>query len=442
MNRRDFLGTVLAAGAVGLLKPDVRAQTAAPAKKVDDLNVAVIGVGDQGLVLLTALLQIPGLRFKAVCDIWPYNRKRGKNTLSKYGHEANDYTDYGEMLEKEKDLDAVVVATPDFMHAEQSVACLRAGKHVYCEKMMSNTVEGARSMVRAMRETGKLLQIGHQRRSNPRYIFALKRLLQSGELLGRITNGGGQWNRAISGSEDRGWPAKYPVPDDVLKKYGYAGMHEFRNWRVYKRYGGGPISDLGAHQIDIFNWFLGARPTAVMASGGVDYFKNHEWYDNVMAIHEYETPAGAVRTCYQVLTTTSSGGGYFEQFMGINGTLKISENPKLTRVYREAHAPSWDKYIELGYLAGKAEAPEPAENDAGVVDARETAELAAFEIPVILDKFVHQPHLENFFDAIRGRVKLNCPADHAFESEAAVFKVNEAVAAGRKLLFTPEDFAV
>jgi len=266
--------------------------------------------------------------------------------------------------------------------------------------------------------------------------------LQSGELLGRITNGGGQWNRAISGSEDRGWPAKYPVPDDVLKKYGYAGMHEFRNWRVYKRYGGGPISDLGAHQIDIFNWFLGARPTAVMASGGVDYFKNHEWYDNVMAIHEYETPAGAVRTCYQVLTTTSSGGGYFEQFMGINGTLKISENPKLTRVYREAHAPSWDKYIELGYLAGKAEAPEPAENDAGVVDARETAELAAFEIPVILDKFVHQPHLENFFDAIRGRVKLNCPADHAFESEAAVFKVNEAVAAGRKLLFTPEDFAV
>ena len=444
MNRRDFLGTVLAAGAVGLLKPEVRAQTTAPAqKKSDDLNVAIIGVGDQGQVLLTALLQIPGLRFKAVCDIWPYNRKRGKNTLLKFGHQAADYVDYGEMLEKEKDLDAVIVATPDFMHAEHSIACLRAGKHVYCEKMMSNTIEGARSMVRAMKETGKLLQIGHQRRSNPRYLFALKRLIQNPDVMGRITNAGGQWNRAISGSEDRGWPVKYPVAEDVLKKYGYANMHEFRNWRVFKRYGGGPISDLGAHQIDIFNWFLGARPKAVMASGGVDYFKNHEWYDNVMAIHEYDTPAGVVRTSYQVLTTTSSGGGYFEQFMGINGTLKISENPKLTQVYREAHAPSWDKYIELGYLAAK-EAPEPADSDAGagVVDARETAALAAFEIPVILDKFVHQPHLENFFDAIRGKVKLNCPADHAFESEMAVFKVNEAVAAERKIYFKPEDFEV
>ena len=78
------------------------------------------------------------------------------------------------MLSDEKDLDAVIIATPDFWHAEQTIACLKAGLHVYCEKEMSNTLEGARKMVQAAKQTGKLLQIGHQRRSNPRYISVLK----------------------------------------------------------------------------------------------------------------------------------------------------------------------------------------------------------------------------------------------------------------------------
>ena len=92
------------------------------------------------------------------------------------GVEVRAYENYEDLLAKEKDLQAVVVATPDFWHAPITNACLKAGLHVYCEKMMSNTIEGARSMVQTMRETGKLLQIGHQRRSNPRYLFALNRL--------------------------------------------------------------------------------------------------------------------------------------------------------------------------------------------------------------------------------------------------------------------------
>ena len=79
------------------------------------------------------------------------------------------------------------MATPDFWHAPITNACLKAGLHVYCEKMMSNTIEGARSMVQTMRETGKLLQIGHQRRSNPRYIFALNRLVHDAKICGRLT---------------------------------------------------------------------------------------------------------------------------------------------------------------------------------------------------------------------------------------------------------------
>jgi predicted dehydrogenase len=98
--------------------------------------------------------------------------------LKAYGVEARAYENYEDLLDKEKDLQAAIVATPDFWHAPITNACLKAGLHVYCEKMMSNTIEGARSMVQTMRETGKLLQIGHQRRSNPRYLFAKQRLLE------------------------------------------------------------------------------------------------------------------------------------------------------------------------------------------------------------------------------------------------------------------------
>ena len=84
---------------------------------------------------------------------------------------------------------------------------------------MSNTVEGARSMVQTMRETGKLLQIGHQRRSNPRYLFALNRLINEAKICGRLTAAQAQWNRAAS--PDLGWPKGKEIPDDVLRKYGY-----------------------------------------------------------------------------------------------------------------------------------------------------------------------------------------------------------------------------
>ena len=268
----------------------------------------------------------------------------------KLGNEVRVYENYEDMLAKEKDLQAVLIATPDFWHAPMTNTCLKAGLHVYCEKMMSNTIEGARSMVQTMRETGKLLQIGHQRRSNPRYVFTLNRLLHDAKFCGRLTAVQGQWNRAVK--EDFGWPKKFEMPASMLAKYGYKDMHQFRNWRWYKGLGGGPLSDLGAHQIDIFNWWLGTTPKSVVASGGLDYFKNHDWYDNAMVIYEYPLAQGVARAFYQVQTTTSAGGGYFESFMGDDGTIKMSEDPSICAIYREARADavSWDDLAQKGYV--------------------------------------------------------------------------------------------
>ena len=332
LTRREFIGTTAAAGAGLLLtscSPDAAPKTAAAkSSPLNKINIALIGCGAQGQVLLDSLTVIDGLNLVAIVDIWEYKRNENVRRLKSQGFDVKGYENYEDLLANEKDLQAVVVASPDFWHAKITNACLKAGLHVYCEKMMSNTIEGARSMVQAMRETGKLLQIGHQRRSNPRYIFALNRLVNVAKIFGRITGAHAQWNRKVT--DDLTAPKKSEMTAQQLAKYGFKDMHQFRNWRWFRDLSGGPISDLGAHQIDIFNWFFEVPPTSVIASGGTDYYKGREWYDNVMAIFEYARPEGNVRAFYQVLTTTSAGGGYFEQFMGDEGSVKISENPALT----------------------------------------------------------------------------------------------------------------
>jgi predicted dehydrogenase len=433
LDRRGFLKSgIIAGGGILMSSPGV---AFGETPKLSAINVAIVGLGSQGRILLDSLLNIPGLNFMAVCDIWDYSRRYGQRKLKSVGFEVNTYADIEEMLEKEKDLDCAIIATPDFWHAPHTNLCLKAGLHVYCEKMMSNTVEGARSMVRTMRETGKLLQIGHQRRSNPRYIHTLNRLIKDSQLPGRMTNANAQWNRSVT--PDLGWPKKFAIEPEILKKYGFADMHQFRNWRWFKDLSGGPISDLGAHQIDIFNWFFQTTPKSVMASGGVDYYTNHEWYDNVMVIYEYETATGPVRAFYQVLTTTSAGGGYYEQFMGDEGSIKISENPSLTKVYREDRAKDWEPFVKRNFIRQTAGAASAA---ADKVDVRETAPLVAYDIPIVLNKPIHQVHLENFFQAVKGEAELNCDGAHAFESEAAIFAVNPAVEARKAYDFKPEDF--
>jgi len=191
-------------------------KTSAQNSLTNDINVALLGTGAQGQVLMNSCLKIPNIKFKAVCDIWTdYNQKRAYRMLRKYGHELNAYVDYREMLAKEKDLDAVIVATPDFWHADHAAASMEAGHHVYCEKEMSNTLEGAKQIVKAQKRTGKIVQIGHQRRSNPNYLHCYHKLIKEAGILGRITTINGQWNRSVQ--PDNGWPKGKEIPSSVQK---------------------------------------------------------------------------------------------------------------------------------------------------------------------------------------------------------------------------------
>ncbi len=446
ISRRSFIRSSAAMGAGMLLSPKAFAAGAA-SKNTDAINIGLIGYGAEGQVLSDAVLKISHLQpvhFKAVCDIWEPNRLRGSNTLGRaykhLGHSATPYIDFEDMLEKE-DLDCVIVATPDFWHARHTIASLKKGLHVYCEKEMSNSLVDAKAMVLTARAEEKLLQIGHQRRSNPKYRFCYDKMIKENEVCGRMTTVNGQWNRARSACEDIGCAASKEIDPAILKKYGFKDMHQFLNWRWFKGLGGGPIVDLGSHQIDIYSWFLEAQPKSVMASGGVDYWPGHEWYDTVTCLLEYETKYGMVRASYRTLTTNSNGG-YFEQFMGDRATLDISESGR-SAVYREVWVPQEEWYpMESERLIKRDQGMPVAQDTPAVLDARSSPKPPKYNLLVDMNLPFHQPHLENFFNSIRGTDTLNCPGEIGYETAVAVLKVNEAVEAGKKLEFKPEDFHV
>jgi predicted dehydrogenase len=437
LSRRSFLKT--SAAGLGALAAPLASETRT-AGSTDDLRIAIIGAGTQGRVLIESCLRIPGIRMVAICDIWGYSQRYASRYLKKYGHEVTVYEDYRELLAQEKGLDAAIVATPDWMHAQHANACLEAGLHVYCEKEMSNALDKARTMVETASRTGKLLQVGHQRRSNPRYTHAVERLIKEKKILGRVSQAYGQWNRAKS--DMLGWPKNYTMAAQKLQEYGYPSMTQFRNWRWFKRYAGGPIVDLGSHQIDIFSWVFGTNPASVFASGGIDFYSNLEWYDNVMVIYEYQTSEGMARAFYQVQTTTKHGG-FYETFMGDNGSLVISEvPPRGNWAMREAHAPEWDSLVKEGLLNSESTPIQKTDTKNIFLDVRVTAEAGRWPLPVELAKPAHQPHLENFFNAIRFGIPLNCPGEIGYETAVTVLRVNEAVDSGKVIKFRPEQFEV
>lgn len=482
LTRRKFLRNT-AAGGVALSYSKMAAKAAAPS---DTLNVALVGCGSQGNILKGCALRIPKINFVAVCDLWDAH---GRATARSIGATVKAYTDMDEMLKAHPEIDCVLIAVPDWKHAPFTRKALEAGKYVYCEKMMSNSLEAAADMVRAQRETGKLLQIGHQRRSNPRYLFMRNRLLREKNLLGQITTLYGQWNRSVKPP----YEVKGGVSPEVLKANGYTDMFEYTNWRWYKKFGGGPISDLGAHQIDIFNWVTGAVPKAMTASGGLDYYKDrplpsgngkfsYETLDTAMVVYEYDMPVydngvvvmenGApktqfVRGLYQVLTTNGSQN-YYEKIMGVEGTVAISEQPVYNQVYREkdttqgAKAGYWEQLAREGFLRKppgtvynkfwerpKAwNIPDKWIAKEGTQDVRVSIPADPYELPQMPkemdEKPPHQFHLENFFDTVRAGGKqsdLNCPVSEAYKCAVSVLNINEAVK-GNRIVFKPSDFEV
>ncbi len=416
MTRRDFLkGSVVTAAAVGLGSMGVFSHAKAEMIGPNDtINTALVGIGSQGIILIDRLLKVQNVKLVACCDIRPGALADAKKTAQ----DAEGYNDYQQILER-KDIQAVILAVPLKMHASMAIDAMRAGKHVFCEKMMAYSIEDAKHMVRVSRQTGKKLQIGYQRRYDPKYIHAYK-MAQDG-LLGKITHINSYWNRNAS------W--RRAVPADSTE--------ELTNWRLYRSTSQGLMSELGSHQINVANWITGETPNAVVGIGGLDHWKDgRNILDNVQVIFQY--PGGLKYTLQSL--TTNQYCRETEHIMGTKGTMVLS--PYTCMFYREPHTDEevWES------MASKSK---DGKKSGIILDASKSPRLekAAAEGKVIeelenLKKDAYQLELDDFFLAIRDGHEPICSGKIGMESCVAAIKANDAMDAKQWLDIPSELYKV
>lgn len=276
ISRRRFIGTT-AAGIAGLslISPF---SSLAKAGETAELKFGFIGMGRQSMFLLNGFLQVPGVKVIAGCDVYGVKCQRFEKRVTKFYADKGEkvkvktFEKYQDLL-KEKDIDVVVIATPDHSHAMIAIAACKAGKDVYLEKPLTFTIKEGQELRRVVRENNRVLAVGSQQRSDPNFQHAVE-MVQSGRL-GKITK-----VNAYVGAP----PTPYNLPEETLPadlnwKLWLANLpvdihynHELNPpisinpeqdeqlwgaWRWYKEMGGGFTTDWGAHMFDIAQWGLG-----------------------------------------------------------------------------------------------------------------------------------------------------------------------------------------
>ncbi|MDR1385292.1 MAG: Gfo/Idh/MocA family oxidoreductase [Planctomycetaceae bacterium] len=451
MKRRDFISQSAAIGSGLLVAGTIFAEDKTEEKQTHEnaaqpLRVGIVGCGRQGRAIINVGLKIPNMKIAAVCDILLSARRSAKLYLESELEDENAeiamYADFHELLDKEKGkLDALVIATPDFLHAKQTMDALDAGLHVYCEPMMATNADDARAMIKASNDHSRLLQIGLERRSDPRYRHAMQKLLQSEEsrelLLGIITHFETQANRRVH--SEMIWAERDTLPDDTLKRYGYESMSQYRNWKQYRKYCNGQCANFFAQQLDVFEWFFKIRPREATASGGLDYYKYGDTFDNTSALLTYVLPKGTVRGVSRVWTTTSAGGSLpFEHIFGENGSLQTSLNDEFFRLYAEPGLAKWNEFLRRGDLT-KVNVEKEGE-DPNLIKVRETGNVVPYQLPMTRTNSAIQLHLANFVNAAFGSENLNCSGGDAFASHIIAWKLAESADTGKTVSFSDEMF--
>ncbi len=287
IGRRNFLKAAAVLPAIGAVS--YKAQGIGPVK------TGIVGAGMEGRILMS-LCDPKFVYLTALCDIRPDNRALGLEMLKKpeLGHDPNArvYEKYEDLL-NDPGIEAVMIATPFFLHGPMALQALEAGKHVFVEKTMAYTIDECLEMTRLAKAKGLNLQVGHQRFYNPLYWDAY-RMIQEG-LLGEIHHVRALWHRNTDWNY---WTHfRKQVPADLQKqlramdptRYGFPDLQHLVNWRWYETYSRGLWTELCSHQIAVTNWFLGSIPKAVYAAGGK--FKSEDTQNELYLeyLGEYQT---------------------------------------------------------------------------------------------------------------------------------------------------------
>jgi len=408
-SRRQFVGASALGFAGIMIIPSVgcgRSKKSA-GKDAGLIRLGFIGLGQQAMHLMNGFIRIPGVEVLAGCDVYGIKRTRFENRVNKFYSEAGKkieaatYERYDDLL-KRTDIDAVVIAVPDHAHAMIAIAALKAGKDVYLEKPMTFTIFEGQQLRKTVRETGRILGIGSQQRSDPNFQHAVK-MVQAGAI-GTISNVNAYvgpppvpyslpeepvpadlnwdlWLGPLPGNIHFNSELNPPITLDPEKDEEF-----WAGWRWYKETGGGYTTDWGAHMFDIAQWGLGMD-----GSGPVEI-----------------SPIG--------------DGSEYITWKYASGTVMTSEpfNEKKTRGVKFLGDKGWIEVSREHFLASDPSLNPPA--------AASTDE-GPYETKI--------PHQLNFIEAVRNRTDPVVPVETGHSSCTVCTLGNIAVALKKTIRWDP-----
>ena len=384
--RRTFL-TAATGLVVGARLAAARAQGAN-----DRIRIGVIGTGGRARGLMSLLKRLPGNDMVAVCDVYEPRLLQASEIA---GSAAAKVGDYRRILDN-REIDAVVIGTPDHWHKTITLDAVAAGKDVYVEKPVSHTLAEGAEMVRAIEASKQIVQTGTQQRSWDHFVLG-KQLIDSGRL-GQITFVHTYWyqhatagNYAPVSLEQLDWKRWLgPAPDQPFRP------ERFYQWRHFWDFGGGCLTDLMTHWIDVVQWYMGVEAPLAVASTGHNYnITSWEAPDTVNATLEF--PKDFMAVYLGTYVSKVDDGGL--EFRGERGTLKIDRSR--LAVYRD----------DAPYAAGTL-SPEPE------IFVRSSADGTL-------------THLQNWLDCIRSRKTPNANIRVAHQAARTSHIANAALKAGR-----------
>jgi predicted dehydrogenase len=384
ISRRKFVASS-AISFSGLAVLGLPALGKAPSK-ADKLRIGIIGTGNRGAGIASLIKEMAGLELCACCDLIPEHLQNGMQLAAKG---ARAYTDYRQLLD-DKHVEAVIIATPLYLHYPMAVASLDAGKHVYLEKSMTYAISQSLDLVKKVRSSDRIFQVGYQNRYYAMY-HKVKEVVRS-NWIGRVTHFECQYNR------NSNW--RVPVKDP--------GMERVLNWRMYREYCGGLLSELCSHEIDMVNFLLDSHPLKVMGMGGINYWKDgRDTYDHIRAIYEY--PNGIQASFTSVLSNAYNG--YNMRILGDKGTIEMQREKAF--IYAES-----------------------LENTRGIVDGVTGATREAITQGKPVELVFSQPGeqllepttyaLQDFLDCIRNRRKPLSNVESGRDASVAILLGNQS----------------
>jgi predicted dehydrogenase len=441
-NRRDFLKVASSATAATALGTRIHAlaaphaEPAPPLAANDHIQIALIGAGGQGQGDTKTALQVPGVKLVAVADCYDGRLQHSKEL---WGDDIFTSRDYREVLAR-KDVDAVIVGTPDHWHKQVSVDAMKAGKDVYCEKPMIHVYADGPEMVEMSHATNRILQIGSQRVSSVIYAKA-KELLAAGAI-GQLNMVSAYWDR---NSSIGAW--NYTVPPDAstatcdwTRFLGTApqipfNAEHFFQWRKWKAYGSGVAGDLFVHLFSGTHFITGSNgPTRAMATGGLRFWKDGRDADDVLlGLFDYREGFNL-----SLRVNFVDGGEESEGllFTGSEGKIEIGDNTvSVSRTPREKEP---GLMIETFTQATQKRVREsyrekyPASRPSG-------PPTVGFEKYVAPESYRDSyDHFSNFFAAVRSRQPVVEDAVFGFRAAGAALLSNLSVERGAVVKWNPD----